>query len=94
MPRPLTVYKDGQSVANVYPSELEAWLKQGWATEPITEPEQPKQEPLVVTHDRQKELEGLGWRELKAIATEHGIEKTEDQAWDDLIPDILKAENR
>jgi len=94
MPRPLTVYKEGKSVSSVYPSELQAWLDQGWTTEPAPEPEQPTQPPIVVEHSRQKELEGLGWRDLKAIATDLGLEKTDEQQWDDLIPDILKAENR
>lgn len=94
MPRPLTVYKDGKSVPNVYPSEVQAWLDDGWALDPKPEPEQPKQESLVVEHSRQKELESLGWRDLKAIATEMGLNKEDDQQWDDLIPEILKLENR
>ena len=94
MPRPVTVYKDGKSASSVYPSELQFWFEQGWALEPQVVPEQPKQYPIVVGHSRQKELEDLGWRELKAIASEYGIEKTDSQTWGEIIPDILKAENR
>jgi len=37
MPQPITLYKGSESVANVYPSELKAWLEDGWSTEPQVE---------------------------------------------------------
>lgn len=95
MARPYTLYKDGQSVSNVYRSELDSWLAQGWTLEPVAvkaEPVPPTETPSPVS--RKEELESLSWQKLKAIATELGIEKEEDQSWDDLIPEIIKAENR
>lgn len=99
MARPYTVYKDGHSVSNVYGSELQTWFDQGWSLEqtefvapqPVVEV---KAEPVAPTLSRQEELEALSWQKLKAIATDLGLEKEEDQSWDDLIPDIIKAENR
>lgn len=41
---------------------------------------------------RRSELESFGWTELKAIATNLGLDKTDGQTWADLIPDILQAE--
>jgi hypothetical protein len=94
MARPLTLYKGKEKVNNVYPSELATWQAQGWTLEPVSEPEQPKQQPLVVVGDRQAELESMSWRQLRSVATKLGLEKSDDQNWDDLIPDIIKAENR
>lgn len=99
MARPVTVYKDGRSVSNVYRSELGFWLNDGWTLEPVQETKPKKQAKLTVsepveTVSRQAELAAMGWREIKAIAAKLGIEKTDDQSWDDLIPEILTKEDR
>lgn len=98
MPRPLTVFKNGKSVSNVYHSELQAWLDDGWSLEDTgtacTETFCPAPIPKVVTPDRQEELEAMSWQKLKTLATKLGLEKDEDQSWEDLIPQILEAENR
>lgn len=101
MARPVTVYKDGRSVSNVYRSELDNWLADGWTLEPVQEELPPVQAPFVVAEvpvvepvSRQAELEAMGWRELKAIAGRLGIEKADDQSWEDVIPDILAKEDR
>ena len=97
MAQPLTLYKDGEEVKNVYPSEVAHWQSQGWTLspdKPDPKPEQPKQEPVAIVGDRQAELEAMNWREVKSVAQKLGIEKGEDQSWDDLIPLIIKKENR
>ncbi len=44
MPQPITVYRGSESVPNVYLSELQAWLADGWSTEP-----QPEEKPVKKT---------------------------------------------
>jgi hypothetical protein len=39
MPQPVTVYRGETAVHNVYPSELQAWLEDGWTTEPQPTPQ-------------------------------------------------------
>lgn len=94
------MYKGDRSVGNIYLSERDAWLEQGWSespvlVQPVSEPE--PEEEIVVNDsaiDRHAELSAMDWRELKKLATSFGLEKTSTQTWDEIIPDILKAENR
>lgn len=37
MPQPVTVYRGSEVAHNVYLSELQAWLDDGWSTEPQPE---------------------------------------------------------
>jgi hypothetical protein len=39
MPKTITVYKNGDTIKNVYPCELQAWLDDGATIEPIATPE-------------------------------------------------------
>lgn len=98
MARPYTVYKGDRSVSNVYGSELQSWLNNGWSTEKVAPaPAKPKAKPEpnpVVKTDRKAELEAMGWREIKAIARKMGLTKKSDQTWEDLIPEILIKEDR
>lgn len=96
MPQTITMYKGDRSVSNIYPSERESWIAQGWSEtpQPIKESE-PKPEIVInnAAIDRHAELEAMNWRQLRKIATSLGLEKEEDQAWEDLIPAILEKES-
>lgn len=54
MPQPITVYRGSESVPNVYLSELQAWLDNGWSTEP-----QPEEKPVKKTGKKIAELEEI-----------------------------------
>ena len=41
---------------------------------------------------RIKEIEAMSWREIKTLATNLGISKTDDQQWEDLAPAIAEKE--
>ena len=43
MPNPVTVFKEDKMQKNVYPSELHAWIKEGWSTQPPSKKESPPQ---------------------------------------------------
>lgn len=49
MAQPVTVYRGSESVANVYPSELAAWLDEGWSTEPQSQEKPVKKTTKKVT---------------------------------------------
>lgn len=103
MARPYKLYKGEKVVTNVYGSELASWFADGWSLEKVTakpkaksepKPATKKAEPAPKNFDRKAELEAMNWRDLKAIATKLGLEKEDDQNWDDLIPEILIKEDR
>lgn len=42
--------------------------------------------------ERIREIEAMSWREIKTLATNLGISKTDDQQWEDLAPAIAAKE--
>lgn len=82
MPKPHTVYKKGQRQPNVYPSELNYWLSQGWSLSPtppsVRVPEDEEIVPLMinsVTAEQISErLDGIGpSRASKIIAKRESL---------------------
>lgn len=50
MAQPLTLYRGSEIAHNVYPSEVQSWLDDGWSTEP-----QPEEKPARKTTKKSTE---------------------------------------
>lgn len=68
MPRPHILYKDGQVQRNVYPSELDAWLKEGWRLTPPSLDEPSDGEPEAVEPEPSNELLSINNASAKEIS--------------------------
>jgi hypothetical protein len=55
MPQPVVLYKGSEIAHNVYLSELQAWLDDGWSMEPQVVEEKPVKQPRKKASDTANE---------------------------------------
>ena len=91
------VFKGSHS-RKVHSVDLSAWIRDGWEVkqEPMAVVVKPVEEPTIATPKTDNdtftaELEALSWQELKALASDLGIDKPDEKSWAEFIPDIVAA---
>lgn len=84
--QPLIIAKD-----DFDPRKHKIYLYEGIEKEAARKVEEPVKPPSNRAEELREIYRTQGWRAIKAIADQYGIERPEN-GWDDAIPLILKAE--